>query len=202
MEADRRAGCMEEPEDKRSFIWIIDDLDRIVHVNEAWLAFARENGAPELSRARVLAQYLWRFIQGRETAYLYKQILGRVRAGNSPLKFPFRCDSPDCRRFMEMKLSLLDGGAVQFMAQPRREYRPPLDLLTASGDRSELFVKFCSWCKKIYIPERGWEAVEDAIGLLDLFGNHPMPRLTHTICDDCSDFVRQELSQEPVSSKQ
>jgi hypothetical protein len=194
---------MEKPQDKDSCIWIIDNADKIVQVNEAWLAFARENGAPELSRAKVLDQYLWRFIQGRGTAYLYKQILGRVRGGKSPLKFPFRCDSPNCRRFMEMKLFLLAGGALQFMSQLLRlEYRQPLDLLTASGDRSEQFVKICSWCKKLYIPGRGWGEVEDAIGPLDLFGNHARPRMTHTICEACSDFVRGELGREPVSSEQ
>jgi hypothetical protein len=188
---------MEKPQDHRSFIWIIDDADKIVHVNEAWLAFARENDAPELSAAMVLDQPLWRFIQGRETAYLYQQIFGRVRTGKSPIQFPFRCDSPDCRRFMEMKLSLLSGTAIQFSANLLRlEYRQPLDLLNASGARSEQFARICSWCKKINIPGRGWREVEEAIGPLDLFGNQAMPRMTHTICDSCSDFVRQELIRE------
>jgi len=189
---------MEEPQENRSFIWVIDGADQIVRVNEAWLAFARENGAPELTAALVTDQSLWRFIQGRETAYLYKQIFSRVRAGNSPVKFPFRCDSPDCRRFMEMKLSLLSGAAIEFTTKLRQwEYRQPLDLLTGSGDRSEQFVKICSWCKKIYIPERGWGEVEEAIGPLDLFGNHARPRMTHTICEACSDFIRQELIRDP-----
>jgi hypothetical protein len=188
---------MEKPQDHRSFIWIIDHADKIVHVNEAWLAFARENDAPELSAALVLDQPVWRFIQGRETAYLYQQIFGRVRTGKSSIQFPFRCDSPDCRRFMEMKLSLLSGTAIQFTANLLRlEYRQPLDLLNASGARSEQFARICSWCKKINIPGRGWREVEEAIGPLDLFGNHAMPRMTHTICDSCSDFVRQELIRE------
>ncbi len=91
-----------------------------------WLAFARENAAPQLTAALVLDQSIWRFIQGQETIYLYKQIFARLRAGKSPVKFPFRCDSPDCRRFMEMQLSLLPGDAIQFMAQIlREEWRQP-----------------------------------------------------------------------------
>ncbi len=102
-------GLWKNPSDHRSFIWIIDAADKLVHVNDAWLAFAGENTAPQLTAASVLNQPIWRFIQGQETIYLYKQIFGRVRAGKSPVKFPFRCDSPDCRRFMEMQLSLLPG---------------------------------------------------------------------------------------------
>ena len=31
---------------------------------------------------------------------------------------------------------------------------------------------------------------------LDLFGNHSMPRMTHTICDSCRGALRLELDQE------
>ena len=188
---------MGKPLDHRSFIWIIDDADKIVHVNDDWLAFAGENTAPQLTASLVLNQPIWRFIQGQETIYIYKQIFGRVRAGKSPVKFPFRCDSPDCRRFMEMKLSLLAGGAIQFIAQIlRQEWRQPLDILDASRDISEEFLKICSWCKKVNIPGRGWGEIEAAIEALDLFGNHSMPRMTHTICDSCYDAIRLELHQE------
>ena len=188
---------MEKPLDHRRFIWIIDDADKIVHVNDDWLAFARENTAPQLTASVVLDQPIWRFIQGQETSYLYKQIFDRVRAGISPVKFPFRCDSPDCRRFMEMKLSLLSGNAITFISYIlREEWRDPVDLLDASRDRSGEFLKICSWCKRINIPGQGWGEVEAAIGALDLFDHLSMPRMTHTICDACHDAVKLELDLE------
>jgi hypothetical protein len=191
------AGTMENPLDHRSFIWIINDADKLVFVNDAWLAFAGENTAPQLTASLVLDQPIWRFIQGQETSYLYKQIFRRVRAGKSPVKFPFRCDSPDCRRFMEMQLSLLPGNAIQFMAQIlRQEWRQSLDFLDTSRDIPREFLKICSWCKKINIPGRGWEEITAAIVALDLFGRHPMPRMTHTICDACHSAIRLELNQE------
>jgi hypothetical protein len=188
---------MEKPLDQRSFIWTIDDTDKIVHVNDDWLAFAGENTAPQLTASVVLHQPIWHFIQGQETSYLYKHIFTRVRAGVSPVKFPFRCDSPDCRRFMEMKLSLLPGAAIQFISHlVREEWRDPVDLLDASRDKSGEFLKICSWCKTINIPGRGWVEIEAAIGALDLFGHHTMPRMTHTICDSCYEAVKLELDLE------
>lgn len=190
-------GTMETPQDNRTFIWIIDDADKIVRVNDDWLAFAEENSAPQLSAALVLDQPLWRFIHDQETVYLYKLIFGRVRAGKSPIAFPFRCDAPNCRRFMEMKLSLLPGNAIQFLSKIlRQEFRQPLDFLDATRGRSEEFLKICSWCKKIYIPDRGWGEIEDSIGALDLFGNRSMPQMTHTICASCYDFIKRDLNQE------
>ena len=152
---------MAKPLDQRRFIWAIDDADKIVRVNDVWLAFAGENTAPQLTASLVLNQPLWHFIQGQETRYLYQQIFSRVRAGVSPVKFPFRCDSPDCRRFMEMKLSLLPGGAIEFISRIlREEWREPVDLLDNSQDRSGEFLKVCSWCKKINIPGQGWGEIE------------------------------------------
>lgn len=188
---------MEKSLDQRRFIWVMDGADKIVHVNDDWLAFAAENSAPQLTASVVLDQHIWRFIQGQETSYLYQQIFRRVRAGVSPVRFPFRCDSPDCRRFMEMKLSLLPGGAIQFISHlVREEWRDPVDLLDASQDRSAEFLKVCSWCKRIDIPGQGWGEIEAAIGPLDLFGHRSMPRMTHTICDSCRDAVNLELDLE------
>jgi hypothetical protein len=188
---------MENPPDNRSFIWIIDDTDGIIYVNEDWLAFARENGAPDLSAALVLNKPLWRFIQGQETIYLYRQLLGKLRTGMAPVKLPFRCDSPDCRRFMEMELSLLTDDPIQFLARLiRQEYRPPVDLLDVSREGSGEFLRVCSWCKKIFITGRGWGEIEEAIRALKLFGSLPLPHITHSICNSCYHLVRQELALE------
>jgi hypothetical protein len=189
---------MEKPFDQRLFIWIIDAADKIVHVNDDWLAFAGENSALQLTALLVLDQPIWRFIQGQETSYLYQQIFRRIRAGKSPVTFPFRCDSPDCRRFMEMQLSLLPGDAIQLMTHMlREEWRDPVDLLDTPRDISREFLKICSWCKKISIPGCRWGEIEAAIVALDLFGHHPMPRMTHTICDSCRGALKLELNQEP-----
>jgi hypothetical protein len=191
------AGIMEKSLNQRRFVWTIDAADKIIHVNDDWLAFARENSAPRLAAGLVLGQSLWRFIQGQETVYLYQQILAKLRIGRRPITFPFRCDAPDCRRFLEMKLSLLAGSAVRFQTSIlRQEFRRPLDFLGTSRDWAGEFLKVCSWCNKIYIPDRGWGEPEDAIGALDLFGSRSMPRMTHTICDSCFDFIRQELIRE------
>jgi len=98
---------------------------------------------------------------------------------------------------MEMELVLLPTYGIQFTAHIlREEWRDPIELLDASRDRTREFVKVCSWCKKIYIPGRGWGEIEAAIGPLDLFAHQSIPRITHTICDPCRAALRLELSEE------
>ena len=185
---------MKTPQDKRRFIWVIDDADSIIHVNDAWLAFAQENDAPELTEDRVLNHSLWSFIVGQDTSYIYKQIFDRVRKGTKSPVIPFRCDAPDRRRFMEMHLSLLPDNAIQFLAVIlHQEPRQSVDFLGTPVDRSGELVEICSWCKKVFIPELGWRELEEAIEPLNLFEPGSMPRMTHTICPTCYDSLEQEL---------
>jgi hypothetical protein len=180
--------------DQRSFLWVIDNADKLIRVNDAWLSFARENAAPGLTAQAVLDQPLWRFIADPETTYLYKQIFAKIRSGKSPVRIPFRCDSPECRRFMEMKLSLLAGDSIEFLSKILKlEFRDPVALLDPVAERSEESLKICSWCKKIFLPQAGWVEIEEAIRVLDLFAGPQFPQLTHGICHACLAPVEKEL---------
>jgi hypothetical protein len=174
--------------------WMIDRGDRIVQVNDAWLAFARENAAPELTREAVVNRTLWFFIAGLNTISLYQLILGKVRSHQLQLSYPFRCDSPDCRRFLEMEISPLPEEGIHFRSEVLRlEYRQPVRVLDAEVvERSNQFLKICSWCKKIYAQGK-WVEIEEALDLLNLFSEVEQPQLTHGICEACGDLVLKDL---------
>ena len=186
---------MDEPRDKRIFHYEIGPDDTITSVDENWLSFARENDAPGLSRKAVLNKPLWKFIAGSMTQYLYSLVFERVREGNRHITIPFRCDSPDCRRFMELELFMLPKGFIQIHGRLlKHEDRDPMAILVANATRrSERFLSMCSWCKKIHI-DKSWVEVEKAIEMLDLFGASRQPRLTHGVCPGCFEQIIQSLS--------
>ena len=64
-----RGGNMQDRQDKRIFLWAIDPEDKIIRVNEDWLAFARENEAPHLTPDAVINRPLWDFVSGGETIH-------------------------------------------------------------------------------------------------------------------------------------
>ncbi|MGC8838372.1 MAG: hypothetical protein ACP5UM_08145 [Anaerolineae bacterium] len=119
---------------EETFTYRIDGQDRFVDVDENWLRFAQENGARHLARREaVLGRPLWDFIVGQETRHLYELMLAKVRMGRATLQIPFRCDSPTCRRFMEMRMSPERQGGVRFTTWiVRLEHRAPVSLLEAS----------------------------------------------------------------------
>jgi hypothetical protein len=186
-------SCMEDWQEKGFFSWIIDRNDLIIQISDNLVDFALKNGAPQLTREAMLNRTLWSFIAGEETAHLYRIILEKVRRQGSGLSYPFRCDSPDCRRFFELQVLPLQAGGVKFLSRILRlEFREPVKLLEPIVG-SDQFLRICSWCNKIYCRGQ-WLEVEQAVKLLDLFAEVNLPRLTHGICESCKELVLKSLT--------
>lgn len=169
----------------QTFVYRTDAENRITFLNQEWLDFAKENQAPELNNINVLGQPLEKFITGWETKHLYGIIYERVRQTGKEMHFPFRCDSPDRRRYFQMRISLLEEGGLEFTAKVIRiEPRPWNHLFDNSVERSSELVVICSWCKRIRVDRTHWAKIEDVLEKQEFFGAAP-PTLTHGVCRDC-----------------
>lgn len=167
-------------------IYEINHRNELVRLNSAWDQFATDNGSPELIRERVTHKPLLTFIHDAETRHIHEILLERVRAGRQIKALPFRCDSPELRRFMEMDIIAHENGHVLYRCRTlRTEIREPImsvSVLRRSGDG---IMRVCSWCKKVGVDNACWVEIEDAIRLMRLDSDALAPRITHTICDSC-----------------
>lgn len=171
---------------RASFQYRIDADDRICFVDDEWLAFAQQNAAAELEADAILGHSLWDFIAGMETRHLYGVVFDAVREQLIAKTIPFRCDSPTCRRYMELVVApLADRGLAINSSLLREEIRPYVPILDVGVPRTDEFLSICSWCKQVLLPEQRWVDVELAVSRLDLFEGRPLPNLTHSICDQC-----------------
>lgn len=171
--------------DKRSFNYTIDNNDYIISVNQDWMDFAQENGAPALTNADVLKNSLWNFISDTDTRQIYRELLDRVRSHNETQKIVFRCDAPECLRIMQLQLIPAGSGSVEFVSTTLEEKkRDPIAFLGAAGIAHDEFVTLCSWCKKIEIEGVWWD-LDEAVNHLALLTDTPAPGITHGICSDC-----------------
>jgi hypothetical protein len=176
--------------DTRLFIHRIDSENCIIFVNDAWLSFARENNAPQLTSESVLNRPLSSFITDIETRHLYEVVVAKVRTTGAIVKIPFRCDSPDRRRFMELGIFSRSREVLEFRSHMlRQESRDPIDLFTSAAERSEELLTMCSICKKAKMFGERWYEVEEAIDVFDLFGPPKPPLITHGICPACAEIV-------------
>ncbi len=176
--------------------YVLDAEDVIADVSPEWLAFASDNGAPDLCREAVVGKPLWSFIAGEETRYLYRLLLKKARETATPIVIPFRCDSPDCRRYMRLELSQLSAGTIQGSGELiRSEPRPYLSLLDLGLARSDSTVAMCSYCKAIRTADDGWVELESGVELLGLLESERPPQVTHGACESCAALVHAELDR-------
>ncbi len=182
--------------DYRSFVLHVDADSRIFHVNEAWLAFGRENDFP-MERG-LLGRRLLEFISDTTTQQLYRTLLERVRKSGRAVTFPFRCDSPALRRFMEMQMLPLADNGIEFRSRiVKSEARPWMGLLAPAVLRSQELIHCCGWCKRVSIPE--WVEIEEALQRTKWFEASRLPDISHGICPPCEALMMAEIaSYEPA----
>ena len=179
---------------ERSFRYRIDECDRITFVCPNWLRFAAENASPELTEAAVLGRPLWQYITDVNCSEIYRTLFSQIREHGVTATFPFRCDSPLIRRFMEMQISQLPHGHLQFDVQLVREepqpYSPLLDPTIKRGDK---WISMCAWCKRVRTPSDEWIDVSDALQTLGPFAERDIPNLTHCICPPCNEVFLKSV---------
>ena len=177
----------------------VDPDDALTFVSDAWVAFARENDAPHLTREHVIGRPLWHFITDRQTRHLYELLLEQARRVGQVLRLPFRCDAPDCRRFMELDIIAREHGGLKFESRLIREEprEPVLGLGLSRGGPGPL-LEMCSWCKRIRSGPDTWLDVEELATRHALF-EEPVPDISHVVCPTCFERVRATTRHEASS---
>jgi hypothetical protein len=178
--------------DDQVIIYWVDTSNRIVKVNQAWHELALLNQVDHLREKIVLGMPLWGFIRGREMQYLFEVMLDKVRQGLGPIVFPFRCDAPDRRRFMEQTIKKAGDGLVEVSSRLlKEELREPIALLAEEnlGERSSQMIYCCGWCKKFELSAGQWVEAEHVMKELDLCAGASLPRISHGACPDCTHHI-------------
>lgn len=179
-------------------VYRVDGQDRLVSVNSAWDSFATSNEGEDAVATHVIGRNLFEFITDRTTQHLYRQMLARIRAGKN-IRYTYRCDSPDCRRLMEMQVVATDDmGGVEFRSITLSEQpRDPFGSVREPKGRSaepERVQPACGWCNRWKV-EGEWLEIEQAVPRLGLLEQAVPPLLTHGICEACLQTMTAEVDR-------
>lgn len=179
-----------------TIVYTIDGSDRITSVNPAWEAFAAANGGGHLLAPAVLDQPLWDYISEPTTALLYRRLTERVRQTGYPVELKLRCDSPDCRRFLRLKVQPEPDAGLRFeVATILEEARAPIPWLEPGAPRTVETVEMCAWCKQVLVGG-DWCEVEVALADHALANRDMLPGITHGICPRCLADAEAALDQD------
>ncbi len=168
---------------------MIDDQDHLVRVDDGYYRFAAENGWEGAGES--LGRSLWDFVAGQELERLQRMLVRRIRGEVRSVELPFRCDSPDVRREMDLSIAANSSGRfVVFSATVRSEERrgDPQPLLSAESPRDERTLTMCGWCDRFLVEGR-WVEVEEAAARLALFAREELPTISHGLCPDCGEML-------------
>lgn len=169
------------------YSYLINAEDQLAWVSPSWLAFARENGAAQLTSEAVLGHCLWSYIADQRTQQLYQVLLRQIRRDQTRVVVPFRCDSPRLRRYMRLSIVFWGQGRVRFDGTlVRAESRDYLGVMDMTTDRSTQCLTMCSICQRTLIESIGWIDVEQAVGQLRLLEGDRYPQLRYSVCDRCA----------------
>ncbi len=181
------------------YCYSLDAEDRIVSVDDWWLAFASENGAAELDRKSVLGRQVWEFICDEPTRTLYREIHNHVRATGHPIVVPFRCDSPMLQRFMQLRISLHADGQLHYESRLIRVVpQARLGVLDPTREKSNNVLTMCSMCKRSLLEPVGWLDLQAISLQLRMFDQQKVPQLRYTVCPQCSNATSKALTAESV----
>lgn len=169
--------------------YAIDEEDRLVRLDGRFYRFAEENGWQDVDYA--LGRSLWDYVTGEDLRKLQRILLRRVRDERRNIELPFRCDGPEVRREMDIRIGAsASGRLVLFSATPRRERRR-LDfqpLLDPAATRNDSTIQMCSWCDR-FLVEGEWVEVEAAAERLGLFGQPTLPEVEYELCPKCATML-------------
>jgi hypothetical protein len=169
--------------------YAIDEHDHLIRVDEGYYSFAEENGWKEATTS--LGRSLWDYVAGDEMVKLQRLLVRRIRNDVGDVELPFRCDGPEVRREMKIRIVARPGGrVVLFSARMRSEEARDLPqwLLDPATPRSDELLEMCGWCDRFEVDGE-WVEVEEAARRLELFNRPELPALSHGICPDCNEML-------------
>ncbi len=170
----------------------VDAHDKIIAIEGSWAAFARANGGETFLSSPPINQPIWTFIRGLSTRFIYQMLLSQVRETGNTLHFPFRCDSAEMLRYMEMEMSAGKDNSVWFKTTLKRQINPNiLPGHVSPTPRQESLIKMCAWCKLVLV-RNNWLSLEDAIWMQGIFDVEEAPPISHGLCPDCKYVMEQE----------
>lgn len=166
--------------------WRIDALGAIIDVHGDWDAFAKANEADALTKPNVLGKSLWEYLGDDSLKTVYKALVDKALRDKRPVEFPFRCDSPELRRRMRMRITPDEAGGVLFDSRIEsvEERDAKLHYIRISTGRRAFFF-MCGLCNRVRRPTgRDWMEIEVALEKEEQACEYPL-QICNQVCPDC-----------------
>jgi PAS fold len=174
---------IDEFEDDRSVIYLLDDNLRIAYCNKAWDEFAERNGGVKLQRTEQVGRRVLDSTAEPLKAF-YRSAFERALAEHQPWEHLYECSSPGLYREFHMQVlpvqappCLVIVNSLVIEKPHERFIRPPLTTLYRTGGGVISMCMHCRRTRRIEEPEI-WDWVPDFVA-------SPPDGISHALCPTC-----------------
>lgn len=170
--------------------YIIDSHYRIIDVHSQWDKFAADNeGNPNIYKKNILFKNIMDFIKGDAVKMWYESIISLSKTLNIHITRPYRCDSPDKKRFMEMEVIPLQDGNIlinHYLIKEEAIKTSVSSFIFHRADEKNSLLR-CSVCNQFLHINR-WIELEEAVKHYDFRSLN----IIDIICNYC---IRQKIEE-------
>ena len=161
-EADRPADAADTAIMDLSYT--LDASNAIIAVSGDWDRVALDNGGEQIISRRIIGRRLDDFITGDVTLMFVRTMLMSARTLKYVIRRPYRCDSPQLKRSMEMTIVPRAQGVLEVCHRQlgSEPYRYPLAFKGTASGAAANFIKRCSICNRVRVGQ-SWSEVDDAV---------------------------------------
>ena len=165
-------------------IYWLDGNDKIILVSPSWDQFALDNDGEHVISSDILGKTIWEFVHGDVTRMWLETLFTLARLRGTPVVRPYRCDSPNIRRYMSLNIALENSNVLRvehiILSTEPREI--PV-YMQAAKRLSTNFNLRCSICGRMEF-ETSWVEPEDHPGAENKSQAGSF-QVIYTVCKDC-----------------
>ena len=176
-------------------VYQLDEKRCIVAIDGPWDRFALDNDGAAACTERVIGQPLLRFVCGDDARMWIDTLLQLASLTGEPLERLYRCDSPELRRFMSMRVVAEDTGMIRVehrLLAVQQRFRP-VRFQPVMGSHPALRLR-CSVCGRINHQD-SWQEADQWSG----DGDEVTIVVAYTVCPHC---YEDRVSKPPVTSRE
>ncbi len=161
----------------------LDADNAISGVSGPWDRFAQDNEGSAASSSDIAGKPIWSFISGDSSRMWLEALLQLARLTGQAISRPYRCDSPDLKRYMSMTIIPEGSGRlrVEHAILATEARHAPVYIRYAAKATLPSFYQRCSVCGRVrHTPAEPWLEPDEhcAQGKAEL-------SVIYAVCEDC-----------------
>jgi hypothetical protein len=178
-------------EESNTIYWL-DKNNMIIKLSDSWDSFAIENDGDVLSGQSVIGKKIWDYIQGNTTRMWMDALFSLARLHQKTVQKPYRCDSPELKRYMEMVITPEENGVLKVESRvlSTEVIKKPFYFQASNDLGSPKILIRCSICNRL--KQKGqWQEV-DQLSIEST--NTEQLQVAYGVCPDCHNLMPKSQS--------